>query len=421
MRTRILVIAVLVILASVPAFAQATAEARGKVVDADGKPVVGAEVTFTNAKPPNAVYKEKTDKKGFYYFPNLLHVPADKYGNGLWKVQIQAEGYNTAKIKWVSRTADRTMIDQSEGKLRGGAVAEIRISGLGEATVDFVLSNEEVKPAAAAAAAAAAPKPEEQDPWTLAKSRFATKDYEGSLPFFQKALEATPDDTEKRELYAYALLRLDRYGEAEAQALKAEQIAPGTPGPNLILAEVYKAKGDNDKAWEALMKEKALAPENVGVLERISSLGPEMGKLDEAIAAAETLTRVNPSNAEAWVTLGGLYADKGLTEKSELAFRKVVELDPNNAAQTFFNIGVVIGNKSVLSDADNRKAVEAFKKAVEIKPDYTAAHRELAFALLRSNDREGARTEIEKYLELSPNAPDAAELRGIAKSLGKKK
>jgi Flp pilus assembly protein TadD len=340
----------------------------------------------------------------------LVYTPPGDY-----EVKIEAEGYFTGKIKAVSRAADRTLLGEFESKLRVGvSTIQVRITGLGEATLDFSLSKEKPKEAVAQVAAT-------EDPWDVARGKVHSGDYAGAVEPMQKAVEAAPEDADRRQLYAYTLFRVDRLAEAEAQATRAAQLAPEKTGANLILAEVYKAKGDDAKAWEALSKERALAPDNVHVLERVAALGAELGKLDDAVSAAEAVTRIKPEDSEAWIALGSLYAQQKDLEKSEQAFRKVVELDPANAAQTFYNIGVVLTNKPDMSDADNRKAIEAFRKAVEAKSDYGAAHRELAFALLRSGDTEGARTHLDRYLELEPQASDAAEIQAIVKSLTKKK
>jgi Flp pilus assembly protein TadD len=408
MRTRVLLSALLAVCASLPAFG---GSAKGKVLDAEGKPIVGASVTLTMAAPPKTVYDTKSDKNGGFWIPRMLYTPPGDYD-----VRIDAEGYFTGKVKAVSRTADRTLLGEFESKLRVGATAcQVRITGLGEASMDFVLSKDPPASAPIAQGAAA------ENPWDLARGKVQSGDFQGAVDPLEKAIEAAPEDPERRQLFAYALLRLDRLGEAEAQGMKAAQLAPDKVGANLILAEVYKAKGDNAKAWGALLKERSLAPDNVRVLERIAALGSEIGKIDDAISAAEGVTRLQPGEPDGWVTLGSLYAQKNNTEKSEQAFRKVVELDPVNAAQTFYNIGVVLANKPDLLEADNRKATEAFRKAVELKPEYAAAHRELAFALLRSGDADGARKELEKYLEFEPKAQDAGEIQSLVRSLTKKK
>ena len=117
------------------------------------------------------------------------------------------------------------------------------------------------------------------------------------------------------------------------------------------------------------------------------------------------------------MSLGDLYNQVKNSSKSEEAYRKVTELDPQNAYKTFFNLGALIENRPDLSESDNRKAMEAFRKAIEVKPDYALAHRHLAYALLRAGDMAGAKKSFRKYLELAPKAPDAAEIRQTVESL----
>ena len=413
MRSRPFMTAVVLVALALASAAHAldVSQAKGKVVDADGNPIVDAVITFNPVNPPKNVYEARTDKHGTYWLPNLLYRPP-----GDWEVRIQAEGFWSGSAKVVSRTADRTLVgDPWEGKIHmGGAPLQVRITGLGQATIDFTLSTEREASAQAAAPAA-------EDPLAIGQTKIQAGDFAGAIDPLQKAVQASPEDIERRQLLAYALWKSDRLQEAEAEAARAAEIAPDKPGPHLILAEVYKAKGDNARAWEAIQKEQAIDPAKVAVLERVAVLASEMGRLDDAIAANEAITRVQPDHADAWVSLGSLYAEKKQTEKSEQAFRKVVELDPQNASQTFYNIGAVLANKSDLSDADNRKAIEAFRKAVELKPDYAAAHRELAYSLLRSGDADGARRELEGYLKLAPQASDAGEVQATVKSLSKKK
>jgi Flp pilus assembly protein TadD len=84
-------------------------------------------------------------------------------------------------------------------------------------------------------------------------------------------------------------------------------------------------------------------------------------------------------------------------------------------------LGVVIENRDDASEGDHRKAIEAFRKAIDLKPDYAIAHRDLGFALLRTGDLMGARKELQKYVDLDPRARDAADIKATVKSLSSTK
>jgi cytochrome c-type biogenesis protein CcmH/NrfG len=143
----------------------------------------------------------------------------------------------------------------------------------------------------------------------------------------------------------------------------------------------------------------------------------ESGDTEGAIAAYEGLVEVDPGNTENWLTLAGLYADMGAMDKSAAAYRKVVELDPDGAPQVFYNLGALLMNKPDRSDDDSRRAIEAFREAVKLDPNYREAHKQLAFALLGTGDRAGAKSELEACVALAPNAADSAQLKGLIQSL----
>ena len=107
----------------------------------------------------------------------------------------------------------------------------------------------------------------------------------------------------------------------------------------------------------------------------------------------------------------------GEIDKSEAAFQRVIDLDPSNADQVFYNMGALMINKPDRTDSETKQAVNAFRKALEINPGYAAAHKQLAFALLGMGDRAGAKGELEAYVKLVPEAADAGQMQQMIKTL----
>ena len=120
---------------------------------------------------------------------------------------------------------------------------------------------------------------------------------------------------------------------------------------------------------------------------------------------------------DSWVALGDLYARTGEAERSEQAYQKVTELDPDNAHQVFFNLGALMISSRDRTQADTHKAIQAFREAVRIKPDYAEAYKQLAFALLNTGDRTAAKQSLEHYIKYAPGAPDAARMQQLISSL----
>jgi tetratricopeptide (TPR) repeat protein len=416
----------LAILASLPARAQATAEVTGRVVDESGKGVPGAVITMTNQVNQKATYNDTSDKRGNFWMPGVLYNQAAP----IWNLKIELKDHTPVKVKVEARTSNNTLLDSFERALkdRGGQI-DVRISAFGTLKVEFSVTSGAPAPATATAAADAADAllapsatpsagADPADAYQQALAKAGEGKLTDSLALFQAAIEAQPTEPERREVYAKVLARLDRIDEAEKEANAVVAMAPDRAETRVVLADIAGKKGDFKSAKAHLDDAVKLKPGDAKILERQAWVAGQMGDTDAAIAANEALVAMSPQNIEAWLALGDLYNRKKEPAKAEAAFRKVAEIDPANAYKTFFNIGAVIENRPNLSADDNRKVVEAFRKAIEIKPDYAVAHRHLAYALLRTGDMVGARTELEKYLELAPEAKDAAEIKETVRSLG---
>jgi len=415
----------IVTLAAAPAIAQGVSEASGSVVDREGNPVQGAVVTFQAKSNPEVPYEGKTNKKGRYFVSGMFTGKEDD----VWVMDCKADGLVPVEVRVESRTVNRVLVgDPMTAKLRPGKKApEIPIRPLGTATVDWTMAPvEEVEAemqaaaeaAAAEAAAAAGEEPPGKDPWVEALTLASAGSLEESVELFQEAVEAEPADAERHETFAKILYRLERYDEAEAEANKSVEIEPSRVESHMVLFNVYDARGDLEQAKSVLEAAQEAAPRDTRILLRLAYVANEMGDTEEAIAAYTRVTEVNPDNAEAWLSLANLHADAGQLEESEHAYQKVVEIDPEGAHQTYYNLGATIIKRSNRSEADTRRAIEAFRKALELKPDYARAAQELAFALIGLNDKDGAREVLRAFVDNNPDSPDTPRMKSLLQTLG---
>ncbi len=421
-RNRVLLTALLALLSvSTLAAQQGAAEARGLVTDHEGNPLPDVVVSFVNDSAPEVDYTAKTNKKGRFYLANLLYYA----NNTAWSVRVEAAGRVPTHVNVESRT-QAALVDKFERDLPPGAeLPKIRIRAFGKVIYDVVLTPAdqvaELEPAAAAQPVvvenAAAPRGAPQDPWDAAVRAANAGNFEDSVPLFQKAVDKSSDDVERRTAFAKVLYQLERHGEAARQAMEATRLAPDSLDAQMVLYSVYVATENLDGAQATLDRAQQIAPQDLRVLQQLAFIADRRGDRDQAIAAHEAIIAVQPDNVEAWIALGGLYADAGRLGDSETAYGKVAELKPDSAYQVFYNIGALIMNRPNLSEADTNRAVGAFRRAVEIKPDYAQAHQQLAFALLGTGDLKGAGNALQRYLELRPDAPDAADMRAVLEGL----
>ena len=144
--------------------------------------------------------------------------------------------------------------------------------------------------------------------------------------------------------------------------------------------------------------------------------------LQDQIAGLEAETRRNPANAAAWVELGNAYFDSDQVKSSIEAYRKALELQPNNA-DVVTDMGVMLRK-----DGRPKDAVEAFDRAIAINPKHEISRLNKGIVLLHDlQDGPGALRAWEGLLEVNPMAmaPGGMSVdqmvQGLKKQMAEKK
>ena len=130
----------------------------------------------------------------------------------------------------------------------------------------------------------------------------------------------------------------------------------------------------------------------------------EVQGVQAQILQLQEMVRQNPKNLSAWIQLGDISMDSSRFYEAIDAYQKALALDEKNV-----NVRVDLGT-CYRSVGRPDKAAEEYRKAIAINPDHINAHRNLGIVLAFDlHDRKGAIRELEEYLRLSPQAPDAAQ------------
>lgn len=168
------------------------------------------------------------------------------------------------------------------------------------------------------------------------------------------------------------------------------------------LAQLYAAKGDNEKSMERLQAGLKIAERmqdpwlqahfwvGLGIAraaqkqpdqaveadEHAIQLQPEdplpwsnlavhcrsLGQLDRAMQACQRAVGLQPARAEPWNNLGNLYRDLGRLEEAQAAYRSATRLAPEDS-RPWINLG-----KVSVDQGRPREAIRAFRKAVRAAP-----------------------------------------------------
>lgn len=172
------------------------------------------------------------------------------------------------------------------------------------------------------------------------------------------------------------------------------------------LGEAYSQDGETQKAIESFRSTLIYDPETVQVRMRLAAEYIKMGQVNEAIEICEQATEKNPKAIEPKLLLGGLYSTLKVYDKALHQYDLVLKIKPNHPEATLYSAAVYSEQKqtdkaikmfeSLLKNPDYAtphmvyyyigrirleqkeekylKAAEvAFKKAVELKPDFVEA------------------------------------------------
>src|SRR5688500_11022453 len=139
--------------------------------------------------------------------------------------------------------------------------------------------------------------------------------------------------------------------------------------------------------------------------------GPQAsaGSVEEMVASLRERLRQDPDNHQGWFMLGMAYRDSGRFTEAEQAFRRAMELAPQNADYTAY-VGeslLLIGGETPPPEAER-----LFRRVLELEPGNAQARYYLATLKDLGGDHRGAVDDLVALLREAPaGAPWQAQVR----------
>lgn len=126
----------------------------------------------------------------------------------------------------------------------------------------------------------------------------------------------------------------------------------------------------------------------------------QQNNADGAIAKLLTAKGIDPDNAQAWCLLGGLYNELGKPEAAEY-YGRAIRLNPR-----YYLAYRGLGNY-YLKKSDHSMAESYYTKAIAINPTrFGPIYKNRAIARMQLGNNEGAKQDLQTYLEQTPHAED---------------
>lgn len=134
------------------------------------------------------------------------------------------------------------------------------------------------------------------------------------------------------------------------------------------------------------------------------------GDLDKALEAFQTVIKIKPTKAAAWVNIGAVHNRQGRYHDAVRSLRKGIQRD-RRSAQAHYNLGIAQKGLKQLA-----MAATAYKDALKLDPNMAEAHQNLGNVYLEMSNNRQAVNSFKKALELRPNFERAKKGLAIAEN-----
>ncbi len=270
----------------------------GVVLDPEGKPVEGAQVTLVFSQNENMKFEAVTNKKGEWSFIGL--------GTGNWTLKVVAKGFLPAeKTVYVSQLSvnPKVTIKLNKGVPEAGGYIQDEASIAWLEKGNQLLNEGRYAEAAAAYEEFLAQNPQAyQVKVSLADAYRNLKEYDRAVEIYNQVLEqAKTDAVMGREMTAKALA--------------------GIGNCYLSQDKIEEAQKFFEQSIEAYPQDEILAY-NVGEIYFFNQ------KYDEAIRYFELAAKIKPTWPDAYLKLGYVYLNKGELATASQQFEKFLTLEP---------------------------------------------------------------------------------------------
>ena len=198
-----------------------------------------------------------------------------------------------------------------------------------------------------------------------------------AVKLLKKVIEDHPENGELGVGLAELYMRIGHLNEASEQFRR-------------VGAHFLKS-GFKKEAADAFRKLKLLGSADQNIIMTLGNLDIELGNLDAAESAFRDALKLDINNADALTGLGRVCYEKGAYRDAMLAFSKIVKINTRDikAKEKLADLQNLTGNKPLAAksyieiamhyqgEGDIERALELFKKALEMEPGNTTASREI--------------------------------------------
>ncbi|HEX2914025.1 MAG TPA: tetratricopeptide repeat protein [Chloroflexia bacterium] len=230
---------------------------------------------------------------------------------------------------------------------------------------------------------------------------------------FREVVRIRPEDHVTYLFLGRAYMRANQVEQAVAAIEEAVSLKSDYLEARLLLGEIYLRQAEPERAIEQLLMVQTYNPSDLRARELMGKAYAQAGQLERAIETFMDIIAVAPDSVSAHYNLGVSYVSQRRYRDAISEFVAVVQNKPDDA-DAYFNMGVAIHELLNGPDQINLEAqqvdnyfnqeVEAFRRAIQLRPTNPEPYRYLGQLYSRINNMELAMKYLNEYQRLKKQA-----------------
>ncbi len=242
-------------------------------------------------------------------------------------------------------------------------------------------------------------KPDGQSPaqQVFEQGRIARQggDLAAAQGYFREAMRLEPSFVPAYNNLANLLQGDGQITEAIELYEQALQFAPQQAALHCNLASLWQMQGQSEQAITGYRRAIDLKPNFFIAHHNLGKVLRTQGQFAAALLAYQAALGLQPEAAEVYLDLGDLYQQQGLVQEAIDCYKAAVRCEPSAHAYTSLGTALQTWGEVRISRA-------AFVRALELDPNYEAAHFSLAQSLEGAGELVAAQQHYERSISLRP-------------------
>ncbi len=273
----------------------------------------------------------------------------------------------------------------------------------------------------------------------LARCYFALSRFEESAELFARLVDLQPSSAPYRLRYAEALMASRKFEEAVYEYEAARKLDPSLADAYLGQAAALQEMGRTRNALQVSRELVSRLADNAMAWYNVGLLHIALDEPDSATRALKKAVALKPNYAEAYFNLGVAYDMRGFTEDAVMSFKRSASMNAGLAPDAYNSIAIMHRKAGKVEEAvamhrqaitlrdtaavlyvslmntyyegqQCTKATELGSKMLEKFPQQAEVIYSVARCLVRTGDREKARSLAQQLQQLQPEYAEQVEL-----------